>query len=135
MVDCARFARSWLCFPYLLPVPRFSIPLLTGAYLHKPSHPPINRLISSISSFCVNQINTEYETAPRAIQSTSTSAGGRWNISCCNSTTTETIMSEPAAAGTMVLTIARKLLSMIFPASLNVITSTSADGTAAAIPV
>ena len=109
--------------------------ILNRRHIEYVFYPPINRLISPISSFCVTQINTEYDTAPIPIESTSTSAGGRWDISCCTTITSETIMSEPAAAGTMVLTIARKLLSMIFPASLNVMTNTNADGTAAAIPV
>ncbi len=66
---------SWLCFADLLPAPHFSI----SSLIHQGISPqtfqtPVNRLISSISYFCVNQINTEYETSPTPIERTS--AGG-----------------------------------------------------------
>ncbi|TFH43132.1 MAG: hypothetical protein E4G94_05270 [ANME-2 cluster archaeon] len=62
----------------------FSIPLFTGACFHKPLPPSISSLIPPSSSLCINQRNTRYETAPRPMEITSTS---------------ETIRSEPAAAG------------------------------------
>ena len=66
---CRGFVFRFYLLPILLPPGR--------VYLHRQLQPPINRLISPSSSFCLNHRNTPYDTAPRPIDRTRTNAGGR----------------------------------------------------------
>ncbi|MCL7414420.1 MAG: hypothetical protein M8353_12560 [ANME-2 cluster archaeon] len=44
-------------------------------------------------------MNTRYETAARPMDRTRTNAGDRCEMNCCSSSTSETMISEPAAGG------------------------------------